>query len=261
MNSLRVAWLYFRIGTMNEMQYRVNFFVQLVQSVIAIGTGLVGLWLVFAHTHALGSWTLYQLLIVMGVFTLMGGLIQTVIQPNMERLMGEVQDGTLDYAFTKPVDAQLLVSVREIRFWNLVDVLTGLLVVIYGIIHLPTHPSLLSILAFLAVLVLGGLMIYSFWMLLTTCAFWVVRMDELVNLFQGVYNAGRFPVTIYPGWMRAGLTFIIPVAFAVTVPSEALTNRLTGATVLGALALTAALLTLTRLFWRLGVRRYSGASA
>ena len=43
----------------------------------------------------------------------MGGLIQTVIQPNMERLMEDVQQGTLDYVLTKPDDAQLLVSVRE----------------------------------------------------------------------------------------------------------------------------------------------------
>lgn len=261
MNGLRVAWLYLRIGIMNEMQYRVNFFVQFVQSLIAVGTGLVGLWLVFSHTRSLDGWSPYQLLIVMGVFTLMGGLINTIISPNMERLIGEVQDGTLDYAFTKPVDSQLLVSVREIRFWNLVDVLTGLIVVADGVIHLQGALGLPEVLAFVAILIMGALMIYSFWLLLTTCAFWVVRMDDLVNLFQGVYDAGRYPVTIYPAWMRLGLTFIIPVAFAVTAPSEALTHRLTGATLLGSLALTVALLTLTRLFWRLGVRHYSGASA
>jgi ABC-2 type transport system permease protein len=47
----------------------------------------------------------------------------------------------------------------------------------------------------------------------------------------------------------------------VTVPAEALTGRLTGGTVLLALALCAVLLVVTRAFWRIGVRRYSGASA
>lgn len=261
LNACRVAWVYFRIGVMNEMQYRVNFFLSLLQSLIAIATGLIGLWLVFSHTSALDGWTVYQLLVVVGVYTLMNGLIQTVIQPNMERLMGEVQDGTLDYALTKPVDGQLIVSVREIRIWNMVDVLTGLVVVGWALPHLSAHPGLLAALAFVLVLLCGGLMVYSFWLLLTTLAFWIVRMNDLINLFQGLYAAGRYPITIYPVWMRLGLTFLVPIAFAVTVPAEALTGRLTLDTIAGSLALTIFFLALTRWFWKRGVKHYSGASA
>lgn len=261
MNALRVGWLYFRIGAMNELQYRVNFFVQLLQSLIALGTGLVSLWLVFSHTATLDGWTPYELLALMGVHILMGGLINTAIQPNMERLMTDVQRGTLDYALTKPEDAQLIVSVREVRIWQAVDVVVGLGVIAVAALHLQARIGLAQAVAFALVLMLGGLMIYSFWLMLTSAAFWIVRIDEIVNLFQGVYAAGRYPVGIYPGWLRAGLTFVVPVAFAVTVPAEALTGRLSVQTLLGALALTAALLALARGVWRLGLRRYSGASA
>lgn len=54
---------------------------------------------------------------------------------------------------------------------------------------------------------------------------------------------------------------VLPVAFATTVPAEALTGRLDAQTLLGALALAAGLLVASRLFWRAGVRHYSGASA
>ena len=104
-------------------------------------------------------------------------------------------------------------------------------------------------------------MIYCFWLMLTATAFWVVRVDEMVNLFEGVYAAGRWPVTVYPQWLRLILTFLVPVAFAVTVPAEALTGRLTVLTLLGALALTVLLAVLARFVWRRGVKAYSGASA
>ena len=55
----------------------------------------------------------------------MGGVIRAAIQPNMQRLMDEIREGTLDFALTKPVDSQLIASVREFRFWQLVDVLVG----------------------------------------------------------------------------------------------------------------------------------------
>lgn len=261
MTLLRLAGLFFRVGAMNELQYRVNFFIQLLQSAVAVTTGLVGLGLVYSHTTDLAGWTRPELLAVMGVHILMGGLITAVIQPNMERLMGDIQEGWLDYAIIKPVDTQILVSVRDIRVWQLVDVVVGSAVAGVAVSQLGSAVGPWQALGFVAALVLGALTLYSFWLILTSVAFWVVRVDQMVNLFQGVYAAGRWPVGIYPRWLRAGLTFLVPVAFAVTVPAEALTQRLTPATLAGAALLAAALLALARLVWRRGLRAYSGASA
>jgi ABC-2 type transport system permease protein len=68
-------------------------------------------------------------------------------------------------------------------------------------------------------------------------------------------------VSLYPGWLRFGQTFIVPAAFATTVPTEALSGRLTTETLLGAFGLAVVLFLLARLIWILGLRRYSGASA
>lgn len=45
-------------------------------------------------------------------------------------------------------------------------------------------------------------------------------------MLDGICQAGRWPVGIYPIWLRMGLTFIVPLAFAVTVPAEAVSGRL-----------------------------------
>ena len=84
---------------------------------------------------------------------------------------------------------------------------------------------------------------------------------EAVSSGAGGGWAGRWPVGIYPRWLRAALTFLVPIAFAVTVPSEALVGRLSPQMLLVAVSL--ALLTFigARLFWKIGVRHYSGASA
>jgi ABC-2 type transport system permease protein len=258
---MRLSWTYFKIGAMNELQYRANFFVQIFESLLSLATGLVGLALVFSHTNELAGWSRPELLAVMGVHILMGGLIRTSIQPNMERLMSDVQEGTLDYALTKPADSQLIVSVREVRIWQVVDVLVGSIVLAVAIGQLREGVGFWQALGFGAALLMGAMMIYCFWLMLTTGAFWVVRMEQIVELFQGVYQAGRWPVGVYPGWLRNGLTFLVPVAFAVTVPAEALTGRLNAQTLLGAAALTIFLLLVARRIWQTGLRNYSGASA
>lgn len=261
MGVFRLMYHYFRVGAMNELQYRVNFWLQLLQSAVALGVGLAGLGLVFSYTSDLAGWSRAELLAVMGVHILMGGLIGSVIQPNMLRLMEDVREGTLDFALTRPEDAQAIVSVREIRLWRLVDVVVGAMVIGVALIELDERVGVGAGVRFTAALILGALMIYSFWLMLTSISFWVVRVDEMLNLFEGLYAAGRWPVSIYPGWLQGLLTFLVPLAFAVTVPAEALTGRLNPASLTLAALLATALLLLARLVWRLGLRQYGGASA
>jgi len=257
----RLAWLHFRISALNELQYRVNFFVQLAQSAVWLASGLVVLALVFSRTDAIKGWTRPELLAVVGVFTLMGGVIRTFIQPSMQRLLTDIQEGTLDFALTRPADAQTLVSVREMRIWQALDIFIGAGVLTVAIVQLDQSVGVGDALAFAALLLAGAVMIYCCWLIISTGAFWLVRMENVQELFDGVYRAGQYPITIYPGWLRATLTFIIPLGFAITAPSQAITSRLDASTVLVCAGTATGLVVLSRIFWRIGVRHYSGASA
>ena len=114
---------------------------------------------------------------------------------------------------------------------------------------------------FILMLIAGGVIIYSFFLILGTLSFWFVRVENFLTIFQSMYDAGRWPVSLYPGWLRYGLTFVVPIAFATTIPAEALTSRLSWVTLLLATAIAAFLLVISRLFWRVGLRHYSGTSA
>src|SRR3954465_11694260 len=129
LRPLRLTWLFFRIGALNDLQYRANFWLQLLQSAIQLGTGLAVLGLIFSQTSALNGWSQPALLAVMGVHILMGGVIGSLIQPSMERLRQDIREGTFDFVLTKPEDVQVLSSVREIRIWQAVDVIVGLVVI------------------------------------------------------------------------------------------------------------------------------------
>jgi ABC-2 type transport system permease protein len=259
--ATRLSLLFLRMNVMNELQYRANFFIQLFESLLALGTGLAVLALIFNQTDQLDGWTQNELIAVMGIFTVMGGVIRGAIEPNMQQLMEDIRQGTLDFVLTKPEDTQVLVSVRQVRLWQGVDVLTGLVLLVFALVREGRRIGVVATLGFVVALVLGAVIIYCFWLMLTTGAFWLVRMDETHELFSGVYRAGQYPVGIYPGWLRFGLTFLVPVAFAVTVPAEAVTDRLDAATLAFAALFCVALLVVSRLLWRWGLRHYGGASS
>ncbi len=259
--SLRLAALFFRVGAQNELQYRLNFVVQLLQSILGVAAGLVGLAVVFAHTNNLGGWSRPQLLVVMGIFLMMNGITQAFIQPSMNLLIADIQKGTLDFPLTKPVDAQVLVSVRSVDIWQAADSLIGLIIVIVGLVQQDVAVHLVDIVSFVLLMLMGTVTIYCFWLMLASTAFWLIKTDEMQELFQGLYRTGQYPVGIYPGWLRYGITFVVPLAFAITVPAEALTGRLEHLALVGAAGLTLALLVISRLLWRKGLQRYGGASS
>src|SRR5690606_7285365 len=103
----------------------------------------------------------------------------------------------------------------------------------------------------------GATIVYSFWLILATSAFWFVKTENILVIFQAMYQAGRWPVTIYPAWLQSILTFLVPIAFAVTVPAEALTGRLTTPTLLLAVGVAIVLFSVSRWFWRFGIKFYA----
>ncbi|MCU0514461.1 MAG: ABC-2 family transporter protein [Anaerolineae bacterium] len=258
---LKIVALYVRLGILNELEYRANFFVQLFQSVLSLLLSLGGLSVIFSHTGTLNGWTQSELLAVAGVYFIIGGIIRLVIEPSLWRLMQDVREGTLDFKLLKPVDAQVLVSVNQVQMWKLIDIVMGLgvLAVVFAQPQMQTDP--LRALFFVLALLCGGVIVYSFYLMLATISFWFVKVDNILVVFESMYEAGRYPVGIYPGWLRFTLTFLVPVAFAVTIPAEALTGRLSAEMLAlgGGLALLLAVV--SRLFWLYGVRNYTGASA
>jgi ABC-2 type transport system permease protein len=261
MTYVRLLWIHLRLGILNELQYRTNLGVQLIQSFVGLATSLLGLGVIFSKTDNLAGWGPAELLAIVGVYSLVSGLTQLVVRPSLARFMEDVRLGTLDFTLTKPVDAQMLVSMRQIEIWKLIDVLVGVVVLVVAMTQLGSTIGIAEAVAFLVALVAGVTIIYSFLLILATFAFWFVRLDNILNIFQSMYEAGRWPISVYPPWLRWMLTFLVPVGFAITVPAEGLVGRSTPTTLIGAILLAIALPLIARWFWRFGIRHYSGASA
>ena len=138
MNTLRLLYVFFRVSVLNETAYRVNFFVQLFQSLLELGTALAGLAVIFSYTTSLGGWSPDEMLALVGIYFLIGGLISLVIQPGMSGLIDSVRDGTLDFTLTKPEDAQLLVSIQRVAIFSLIDLLLGFGVLVTALVRLAS---------------------------------------------------------------------------------------------------------------------------
>lgn len=262
MQTFVIIRTYLKLGLLNMVQYRANFLFEGIGVGMHLLTAFLGLAVVFEQTDSLNGWSASDIVILVGIQTMIGGLLGTVIEPSFGRFMEQVRDGTLDFTLTKPADSQVMISLARIDGGAIAGCIAGLCTLLAGLSRQPDALGVGEIAVFVVMLLCGVTIVYGFLLILSTLAFWFVKLDNILVIFGTSFGyAGSWPITIYPGWIRAALTFVVPVGFAVTVPAQSLTGRLTAPWAIGTIAATCGFIVASRLFWRFGVRHYAGASA
>jgi ABC-2 type transport system permease protein len=244
-----------------ELEYRLNFIFVLFEMILVVGTSVGAVLVMFAHTTTLNGWTLPQMLVLIGVFYLVQGGNALLFEPSFQRLMEHVRLGTLDYHLLKPVNTQFIVSVRHLRVVRIPDILLGFIVMGVGLVQLGDAISFGAALLFAIALFCGLMLVYALLLVLVTLSFWFVRVENLLTVFWAFTDAGRFPVDIYPGWLRFTLSTVVPIGIAVTAPAQTISGKLDPLSVGLVAAGTLVAYLVASAFWRLGLRNYTGASA
>lgn len=259
--SLRLLWVLLRVNLQMALAYRADLAVNLLMNLVTLGWELLGLTIIFSNTQALGGWNVGQLVALLGVFRLVNLFMSALIFPNANEFMSSVRDGAFDFVLLKPLPSLFLVSFSRLEFGQVGDLLLAGILIGSGI-----HLSEMSIqpwqwAAFLILVCSGALVIYSLCVVMLSMTFWFIKFDNSMTIFSALLDTGRYPSTIYPNWLRVVVTFIIPIALAVTVPMQALIGAFSGWQVLGYFCLGMATFAAALLIWKAGVKKYSGASS
>lgn len=256
---LRLFGVQLRASLLLVMQYRVDFLLDAVMSLFWTASALVPLVVLFSRREAVAGWTWPEALIVVAFFTLLKGLLDGGIHPALQSVVEHIRKGTLDFVLLKPADAQFLVSTARFEVWKGADVLGGLALLGWALAALRLVPSAGAILLVLALLAGAVTILYSLWILVVSLAFVVVKVDNLAYLFESIYDAARWPASIYRGALSFVFTFVIPLAVMTTYPAMAILGRLGPAQAAGALVGAAAFALVARQVWLRSIRRYTSA--
>jgi ABC-2 type transport system permease protein len=258
---LRLLAVQLRASTAIAMQYRVEFLTEGALALFWSGWSLVPLLVLFGHRHSVAGWSFDEALVVMGWFILMKGVLEGAVNPSLTSVVDHIRNGTLDFVLLKPADAQFLVSTAKFEPWRVVDLLAAAAIFASAFHRLGRVPSPAQALTALVLLACAALTLYSLWILVVSAAFFVVRVDNLAFLFSSIFDAARWPVTVFRGAWRVVFTFVVPVALMTTYPALALLGRLDLGTAALAIGGSAAFALFARAVWVRSIGHYTSASS
>jgi ABC-2 type transport system permease protein len=250
-----------RAAALLALQYRLDFFIQVLLSVVWIGTALVPLYVLFSMRDGVSGWTAHEMLVVVGFFTIQKGVLASVIQPSLTQAVEHIRKGTLDFLLLKPADAQFMLSTSKLELAHLTDVCAGVAICAWGALRAGAKPGLMEIALALVLFVCGLSILYALWILVVSLAFRVVKIDNLSYLFVSLFEAARWPASVFRGALSLLFTFVIPLALMTTYPALAVLGRARLQHIVIAISVASVLLLLARYVWQRSVRLYTGASS
>lgn len=242
-----------------ELEYRVNFLIATFTSLGNLAGSLFSLSLFYQTGYTFEGWNWEEALIVLGLFTLLQGFSTTFLAPNLNQIVKQVQQGTLDFVLLKPIDSQFWLSLRTVSPWGIPDIAFGCILIGYAgnKLGIPLSAYGLGLIP----IGFGFMSLYSLWFMLGATSIWFVKIYNVTEVLRGLLEAGRYPMAAYPVAYRFFFTFVVPVAFLTTVPAEALLDRIQLSWIVSAAVLAIVLFTVSRSFWQFALRFYTSASS
>lgn len=214
----QVIKIYFRYSVMLEMEYKFNFFFGGIFELLWLIMYVVLINVIFLGTTDIAGWEKYEVLML----TFQGGLIDSLVTltvvPGLSQIPEYINSGKLDFVLLKPINTRFHLSLRNFSLDQIKNVLINVIGIIYCIQKLQMTISIGGICKHFLLTICSIIIIYNIMFMLMSLAFWVIKMDVVMNFCAELITIGNKPYTIYPKILQQILTYGLPIIIAFNFP-------------------------------------------
>ena len=246
------------------LAYPTSFWTMTVAGTLIVVLDFVGIALMFHTIDRLGGFTLREVALLYGAAGL-GLRTADLLIGSVEKIGTHVRTGTLDTMMVRPVPLLTQICADRFELRRLGQVAQAVVIFAWGAGGVAW--SVDRVLVAVDMVIGGGLIFFALFVTFSCVQFWTGDASEFANAFTyGGNTIAQYPLTIYPGEVVKGLTFIVPIAFANWYSCLYLLGR-TEVSSLPAwcawlpLPVGLVMLGICLLVWRTGVRHYTSTGS
>ena len=259
---LKIYAALWRNSVTREMSFKSNFLLWIVVELLWFGLQLSFISVLYLHTDNIGSWTKWQVVLLIGASHFIQQVFQAFFLVNCTNLSELVRSGKLDFLLLLPVNTRFVVSLRQVDLGAFVNASSAIAVMAYAAHQMHLVPTPTQVLGFLGLCLAGIAIHYSLMFLLASISFWTVRAQGIVWGYYNLFNIARMPDEAFRGLFKAVFTFALPMLLVSNVPVRLLADKLNSrAPVLLLLLMTVVCFCVSEWGWRASIRRYTSASS
>ena len=258
---------FWRLNTLTLVEYKANFFIWLIFTIIYHGVAVGTIWIMMSRFPSMNGWNWKEVFFLYALYMVAHTLNNTFFF-TIGDVPTHVQEGDFDRFLVRPLDPLFQVLSQPGQIWP--DELVLALIFFWiaqALVHLQW--SVGSVLLLLGAFAGGALIDFAVQLAVATLSFWVIRLDTLRWVVMSLENDfTRYPLSIYHRGVRIVLAYVFPFAFMNYFPATTLLHKASEASyslnptlgwltpIIGALWFAAAYL-----FWLAGLNHYKGTGS
>ncbi|MHB8148003.1 MAG: ABC transporter permease [Vulcanimicrobiaceae bacterium] len=257
---------YWRTNLLTMLEYRANFTMWFVFTIVYHGVALGALYVTMRQFPSMNGWDFRQMFFLYALW-MSGHELHNALFFNVVSVPEFVREGRFDRFLVRPLDALFQVlTVPAQLFPDGLILASATLAVATAYAHVRIDWVFC---VFVPLVVVGGALIdLGISLAVATMSFWFVRVDTLRWVVMSLeQDFTRYPISIYTRGVRVVLTFILPFAFMNYFPAAYFLHKSTAGmhvdSRLGLLtpAIGLAWFLASYGFWQVGLRRYQGTGS
>ncbi len=244
-----------------ELEYKANIIIDLLTGILGLIGSIFLLSIFFSNTDNIGGWNFKQALSIQGIYTILNGITNTWLSPNLNEIVKYIREGTLDFVLVKPVDSQFWISLKKSNPSGIAEIILGIGLLIYSFYTNNISLNISNLFLFLFTLICSISILYSLWFIIASTTIWFVKTWNATEVLRSFLYMGRFPMNSFSFSLRIFFSTLIPIAFITTIPSEVLLDIAPFWKLILELFVALLFTNISRKFWLYALRFYSSASS
>ena len=124
-----------------EMSFKGNFLLWIVVELAWFGLQLAFVGVIFSQTTTVGTWTVWQVVLLTGTSSFIQQIYQAFFLVNCTNLSELVRTGKMDFLLLLPVNTRFLVSMRQVDLPSFANAAFAVCIMIYAAGKLHLHPA------------------------------------------------------------------------------------------------------------------------
>jgi ABC-2 type transport system permease protein len=252
-----------KIRLMARMAYPGNFFILVLAVSLHMALNIVFINVIFGFVDNFAGWAYHEALAIVACYMILDG-INWALFANFAGITGNLVNGNMDFAITKPIDTQLYVSVYRADPEDWSRVILGIAVLIYAITGLEASGAVFAVNLFfyLCLLFSAIIIFYSINIMIKSISFWTIQGWGLQPLTEAILYGARYPIDIFfHKFVRLLFYTVIPLAFMASVPAKVLSQGPSLSLITGSLLTALIFFYISRKFFYFALSRYESASS
>ena len=241
--------LYLKIYFKTLKFHKIDTFLNIINIVLNLVISLLLITVISNSIPSLLEWDIQEIILMYGCMLFFKG-IADFFTSNLLSIENLIRTGELDKYFIKPVRIVKQIILEKIDISQVVNIIIGLTIIILQILKLETVNTFEIILIMCFTSIIGIMISFALKLIFISIAFWTLTSLPLALAVDNVSDFAKYPLDIYPSYLKVILLTAIPFGFIAYLPTALILTKINYWWCLFSSIITTSLFILSLVIWK-----------